>query len=233
MNFLTTLLTSVEVWGNIFGLISVALTVRESIWSMPTGLVNVVLFAILFYNIKLYPDMTLQGVFFVLNAYGWYKWTRTSGNEKVIPTTRLPLPTGLMLGALGLAAYGFSVWFYTREGSSVPAIDSLILMLSVIAQYLLSRKVLENWYLWIVVDLIAAPLYVYKGIVLTAGLYVVFFAMSIAGLVSWRRVLAQQATTTTVPETAATRFTAPGAVASRVAPEMLPAHPGDVSSVGA
>jgi len=214
MNFLMTMATSVEVWGNLFGLISVALTVRENILSMPTGLVNVVLFAVLFYNIKLYPDMTLQGVFFVLNAYGWYKWTRTTGHEKVIATTRLTLPTGLKLGLIGLAAYAFSVWFYTHEGSSVPAVDSLILVLSVIAQYLLSRKVLENWYLWIVVDLIAAPLYVYKGIVLTAGLYVVFLVMSVAGLISWRRVLSRQ-------------------IQEDVLPALLSVHPGDVSSVGA
>lgn len=187
-------MTPLEIAGNLFGLISVVLAVRENIWTMPTGLVNVVLFAVLFYQVKLYPDVCLQMIFFVLTAYGWWVWTRRTGPRKVTPTTRLSGRAALALLGVGVAGYlCLALFFSTYTDASLPWIDSLTTTMSVIAQYLLSKKVLENWYLWIAADLIMIPMYVYKGIGLTAGLYVVFLVLAVRGLMAWRAEMRKEA----------------------------------------
>jgi len=182
-----------EVAGNLCGLLSVVLAVRESVWTMPTGLVNEALFAVLFYQVRLYPDVLLQALFFALTVYGWYAWTRTAGARTVAPTTRLTARSALTLCGFGAAAYvALGLFFATRTDASLPWVDSFTTVLSVIAQYLLSRKVFETWYLWIAADLILIPLYVYKGIGLTGVLYAVFLLLSIRGLLSWRRELRRE-----------------------------------------
>ena len=183
-------MSNLEVAGDLFGLISVILTVRASIWCMPTGIVNVLLFAALFFNLRLYADAGLQIAFLVLTIYGWYTWTRTGGVHPVIPTTTLTRVGATRIALLGGLLFVCMALFFARlTDDSLPWIDSLTTALSLLAQYLLSRKVLENWHLWIVADVIQIPLYVYKGVWLTGALYTVFLGLAIAGLLRWRRAL--------------------------------------------
>lgn len=154
----------------------------------PIGLANNVLFFVLFYEARLFADMALQAVYFALGCYGWWVWiagregsdskpSRTTRREWIVLTVALPAIT------LGLRAV------LIRSGGAAPFFDALTTALSLAAQLLLARKRVENWALWIATDLIYVPLYLSRGLVLTALLYGVFLAMCIAGWRDWRRVL--------------------------------------------
>jgi nicotinamide mononucleotide transporter len=181
-----------EIVGVIFGLLSVYLTVRQQIWCWPTGIVSVAAYALLFYDIKLYADMLLQVFFLVTSFQGWYLWLHGGANRSELAITRLTRPQIVALG-VGLvvcaAAIGYA--FDTYTDAHIPFWDAAASSMSVLAQILLMRKKLENWYLWITVDVLSIGIYLYKEVYLTAGLYLVFLVLAIGGLLAWRKLLAQ------------------------------------------
>jgi nicotinamide mononucleotide transporter len=180
--------TPVEIAATTTGLLSVWLTARENLWCWPIGLVNVACFFYMFYDVKLYADMTLQVFFFVLSLYGWYVWVTKRGNAKVRPSTRLKGKEGLiLLLVLILAATGWGYLLARYTDASIPYADALIATLSVIAQYLLSRRVVESWYVWIIVDVLSIGMYAYKELYVLAFLYVIFLGIATAGLFSWKQ----------------------------------------------
>jgi len=170
------------------GAVSVYLSARENIWSWPTAIVNVGLYIIVFRRTGLYSDMGLQVVYLVLSIYGWYQWlyggaqrtqltvSRASAREWLIAT-----PIAVMFW-LALARYTS-----TLPGVALPYLDSGLTTISLVAQWMMTRKILENWLLWIVADLAYVPMYIYKGLPVTAGLYTVFLALAVIGLRSWLR----------------------------------------------
>ncbi|MCD1261503.1 nicotinamide mononucleotide transporter [Paenibacillus athensensis] len=170
------------------GLLSVFLTARENIWAWPTGLVNVACFFVMFLDARLYADMTLQVFFFALSVLGWIVWLTDRGGRKVRPTRQLDRRLALILaGALVVVTlvWGYSLAKFTD--ASIPFADALIATLSLIAQFLLSYKFLQNWYVWIVVDVLSIGMYAYKELYSVAFLYVVFLGLATAGLLSWKR----------------------------------------------
>lgn len=180
--------TALEIVATATGLLSVWLTARENIWAWPIGLVNVACFFYMFYEVKLYADMTLQVFFFVLSIYGWIIWLTKRGGSKVRPTRRIsPLLAGILLAALfaGTGIWGYVLATYTD--ASIPYPDAFIAMLSLIAQLLLSYKVLETWYCWIVVDVLSVGMYLYKDLNMLAFLYVIFLCIAISGLIAWKK----------------------------------------------
>ena len=179
----------VEVFGFITGGVSVWLYVKENIWAWPVGLANRALFAVLFLQPRLYADMALQGVYIVLGVLGWYLWLR-GGERKVgvaIARTDRWTVAGLTLLGVG-ATYGLTL-FLRSVGDAAPFLDALTTVLSLIAQYLLTRKLIENWAVWIAADVIYIGLYASRGLYLTGLLYLVFLCMCVAGLRAWRRAL--------------------------------------------
>jgi nicotinamide mononucleotide transporter len=180
--------TTLEVVATTTGLLSVWLTAREKIWAWPIGLVNVACFFYMFYEVKLYADMTLQVFFFILSIYGWVIWLTKRNGAKVRPTRRItPRLAGILLVALfaGTGMWGYVLSTYTD--ASIPYPDAFIAMLSLIAQMLLSYKILENWYCWIVVDVLSVGMYLYKGLNMLAFLYVIFLCIAISGLITWKK----------------------------------------------
>jgi nicotinamide mononucleotide transporter len=185
--------TPLEITATMTGLLCVWLTAREQIWAWPTGLVNVGCFFYMFWEVKLYADMTLQVFFFVLSIYGWYVWLSRRGNAKVRPTRRIRRSTGLLLVVLLVAVTG--MWGYllaTYTDASIPYLDAFVATLSLVAQYLLSSKILENWLCWIVVDMLSVGMYAYKELYALAFLYLIFLAIATAGYLSWRRAFRLQ-----------------------------------------
>lgn len=185
---------SVIEWvATIFGLLCVGLYVRQNVWSWPTGLVQVVLFAWVFYKAKLYSDVLLHLVYVVLQIYGWYQWTRGGTKEDRLPLSRLNasgVAVALGTAAGGTLALGYVMSRYTD--ASLPYWDAGIAAISLVAQYLIARKVLENWLLWIVVDVLAIGVYWAKGLHVTTVLYAVFLCMATAGWFAWRKSYRQQ-----------------------------------------
>ena len=179
-----------EVVGVVGGLASVYLTVRRSIWCWPTGIVSVLAFLVLFYEIKLYADMCLQVFFLATSVQGWYWWLHGGTKGTALPITRLTRRQVVLLaGGLvaAVAAVGYAFASYTD--AHLPFWDAAASGTSVLAQVLLMRKKLESWYLWIAVDVLSVGIYVYKEVYLTAGLYLVFLGLACTGLIAWRRAL--------------------------------------------
>ena len=179
-----------EVLGVLFGIVSVYLTVRENIWCWPTGLVNVGLFIIVFFQAKLYADMGLQVLYVVLCLYGWYAWLHGGPGRGRLAVSRTPAPALMGLLAAGLAfAIPLGVFLRRATDASLPFVDASTSSFSVVAQAMQTKKWIENWWVWIVVDVVYVGMYVYKGLFLTAGLYTLFLVLAVMGLVQWRAAL--------------------------------------------
>jgi nicotinamide mononucleotide transporter len=179
-------MTTIEIIATVFGLACVLLYIRQSIWSWPTGLVQVVLYAWVFYHARLYSDFLLHIVYTALQIYGWYHWLRGGKQDGQLPVRRISLRAAGLCGVIALLGTG-SVGYLMRRftNADLPYWDATIMVLSLLAQYLIARKVLENWIIWVGVDILATGVYWYKGLYVTTGLYSVFLFMAITGWIAW------------------------------------------------
>lgn len=173
-----------EAWGFATGGVCVWLVVREHVANWPIGLVNNVVFFVLFLRARLFADMGLQVVYFGLGLYGWWNWLHGDrGTRLTIRSTTRREWTGLAL-ALPAGIWALHEVLLALHGAA-PFWDALTTALSLAAQFLLCRKRLENWFFWIAADAIYVPLYVARGLPLTALLYFVFLLMCLCGLRAW------------------------------------------------
>lgn len=178
-----------EVFGFITGGLTVWLTVKENIWNWPIGIANNVFFIILFFQSHLFADMALQVVYIVLSVLGWYWWLRGGKNQSALTVSHVDMKTLLVLIGVGIIATAGMTRYLSTIQDSAPFWDALTTVMSLIAQYLLTKKYIENWYVWLSADVIYVALYAYKSLYLTSVLYAIFFAMCIAGLYEWKRSL--------------------------------------------
>jgi len=182
-----------EVLAVITGIISVYLSTRENIWSWPTALVNVALYFVVFYETKLYADMGLQVVYFILSLYGWYEWLYGGENRTELHVSRSSQALGARLAMIGIACVAVLGTVLARfTDAALPYIDSATASTSLVAQWMMTRKILENWAVWIVVDVVYIAMFVFKRLYLTAGLYAVFLVLAVMGYIQWKRSLAER-----------------------------------------
>lgn len=149
-----------------------------------------VLYIYIFYGARLYSDALLQVVYVVLQVYGWYHWLHGGRNDTPLPVARLSvrhLAGWVGVGIVGAGALGYVMAHYTD--AALPFWDATITSLSLVAQYLLARKKLENWLFWITVDILAIGVYAAKALYPTAGLYAVFLGLATYGFFEWKRSL--------------------------------------------
>ena len=179
-----------EVLAVITGIISVYLSTRENIWSWPTALVNVALYFVVFYEEKLYADMGLQVVYFALSLYGWYEWLYGGENRTELHVSRTPRALGVRLAIIGIACVAVLGTLLARfTDAALPYIDSATASTSLVAQWMMTRKILENWAVWVAVDVVYIAMFIFKRLYLTAGLYAVFLVLAVMGYVQWKRSL--------------------------------------------
>lgn len=170
-----------------FGIISVFLSVRQHIWSWPTAIVNVLLYVLVFRDAKLYADMGLQVVYFVLSVYGWYEWLYGGENRTVLKVSRATPRSMVTLTAIALVSVAALGTFLARStDAALPYMDSATTSTSLVAQWMMTRKVLENWAVWMAVDVVYVGMFIFKHLYLTAGLYAVFFVLAAMGLREWK-----------------------------------------------
>ncbi len=185
-----------EIWGVITGAWCVWLTARQSLWNFPIGIANNIFFGILFFQSRLYGDTSLQGVYLILGVFGWIMWVAGKRGEAALPVTRIRRLEIFGCALFLLISVPLMMRFLHLAGGAVPFWDALTTALSLCAQYLLSRKRLENWWVWMGADLIYVPLYIERELYLTAALYALFLILCLIGLRDWRKSMA--------PATAAT-----------------------------
>lgn len=182
-------MSAIEMIGVGLSLISVYLLSKGKVIAWPISLVAIVMYFYIFYSVKLYADMGLQAYFFFASAYGWYYWGGGESKEEGHPVSTLAFREWIL--CLGLVAAGTVLIGYLLEtftDASLPYWDAFTSSGSIVAQWLLGRKVRENWLLWIVVDLVATGIYIAKELYLTAGLYAVFLVIAINGYLEWQNI---------------------------------------------
>ena len=181
-----------ETLGFVTGAACVYLVVRQNIWNFPLGIANNVFFLILFVEARLYGDAGLQVVYILLGIQGWYWWLHGGAYRTALPVNRARPRTLLWLaGLVALGTAGLMLALQAARGSA-PFLDAFTTVLSLAAQYLLNRKAIENWYLWIAADVLYIALYLARDLHLTALLYFIFLCLCLAGLWRWRQTLGQQ-----------------------------------------
>ncbi|MDI6525476.1 nicotinamide riboside transporter PnuC [Pseudomonas otitidis] len=185
--------STLELVADLVNLIAVLLAARNSVHTWSSGILGCVLFGWLFFESQLYADVTLQGFFIVTSALGWWAWLRGNAGTQ-LPVSRTVPGTLAWMAALAVVvalAYGALLHHFTD--AYAPLVDSLVLTFSVLAQLLLMRRRLENWYAWLLVNTLAVPLYASRELYLTAGLYTLFWCNAWYGLYRWRRELREAA----------------------------------------
>jgi len=203
----------IEIFGAVTGILYVFLEIRQTIWLWPVGIITSAVYIWVFFTGKLYADMSLQVYYLFISMLGWYWWTNTPGRRALgakksdaakekerngeverereeLEVTRLTLSTGIILSVVFVLLFA-AMWFILTRltDSPVPVRDSFITSLSIIATWMLARKIYEHWFLWIVVNATAAMLFLTRGLYPTVILYVVYGVMSFAGLKAWRKTI--------------------------------------------
>lgn len=189
---LAPLLPWIEPLAVVTGIASVALTVRQHIVSWPVGIVSSALFLALFLGAGLYADSMLQVVYVVLGLYGWWFWLTGGPRRDELPVTTASTRMSVSMVVIAiLGTLGFGTVLDVVTNSTVPYADAATTSLSLVAQFLLTRKHVETWPVWIFgVNVPFIAIYLYKGLAMTAALQLVFIALSIAGWRAWRRSMA-------------------------------------------
>jgi len=184
----------IEVFGALTGIIYVILEIRQSIWLWPLGLITSALYVWVFFTNKFYADMGLQSYYVLISIYGWYWWLRGGKkyNTDSLPVTRISLKlAGILVFVFILLFAGIWYILLNYTDSPVPLGDAFTTALSIVATWMLARKIIEHWILWVIADLVSMGLYIYKGLYPTVILFAVYTLMAVIGYREWKKTMAE------------------------------------------
>ncbi|MBC8004368.1 MAG: nicotinamide mononucleotide transporter [Verrucomicrobia bacterium] len=180
----------IELLGAILGFAYILFSIRQSIWTWPVGLMTSVLYVWVFLTTKLYADMGLQIYYVFISIYGWYEWVKgkSSDDSGKLHITRLSFKLGLILALISVLVF-LLMWYVLKNytDSPVPFADSLATTLSIVATWMLARKILEHWLVWIFVDAFSIGLFWYKDLYPTVILFVIYTVMALVGFLEWKK----------------------------------------------
>lgn len=180
--------TPLELLSFLLSVLTVWLNIRQNHWAWLFSILASLLYAAVFTDARLYGDAGLQFVFVAVSAWGWRQWLRGGERHRPLRVSRLDRAGWMLTAAAWAIGFCALSWFLHRyTDTDVPRMDGLLTAGSLAGQFLLSRKKIENWLVWIAVDVLYVGLYLYKHLSLTAMLYALFVAMAVAGWRSWRR----------------------------------------------
>jgi nicotinamide mononucleotide transporter len=154
------------------------------------GVVTSALYIYVFFVSKFYADMGLQVYYLLISFYGWYLWVRGAGPREAsaLPVSRLTYPLGVLLAGVSVVIFVFLAWLLKEfTDSPLPWWDAFTTALSVVATWMLARKILEQWLVWIVVNAVSLGLYIYKGLYPTSILFFFYTTMAVVGYLQWRK----------------------------------------------
>lgn len=181
-------MSPLEIAGFVLGFVNIVLLIRRSVWNFPAAMAMVTCVGIVLFEARLYAEAGLQVFFFVVNAWGWWLWSRVKGEGDDVPVRWLGWPARIAWAAATAVvsiALGLTLARYTD--AALPMADSAVTGMSIAAQFLLSFRRIENWVLWVVIDVVSIALYVIRDLNLLAVLYAGFLVLSLVGLREWTR----------------------------------------------
>ena len=181
----------IEALGTIASIIYLYFSIKQKIWLWPLGLISSAFYVYIFFIAKIYADMGLQGYYVLISIYGWYSWS--VANEKSKNKSKIMKIMGEKRLALYLCISAFLLFVILSQilirftDSAIPYIDAFTTALSVVATWMLAKRYIEHWLVWIVVDAISSGVYLYKGLYFTVLLYIVYTVMAIVGYKEWMK----------------------------------------------
>ncbi len=176
-----------EITGVITGLLCVYLAAKNIIWNWPLAIISVSIYIFIFFEAHLFADMGLQFYFLAVNIYGWYFWSKKPTEQQKAPVVAIT-KREVLFSVTAIIIFTFilgSVLKYTT--ASYPYLDSFCTACSLVAQFFMARKVIENWLLWVFVDIIYTGIYIFKGLQLTAVMYGIYVIIALIGYFDWKR----------------------------------------------
>ena len=176
-----------EAFAAVFGVVSVFLSTRQIIWSWPTAIVNVGLYTIVFYQGRLSGQMGLQLVYLTLSVYGWYQWLHGGEHHTALRVSRASPRLLAVLAALTVTGWLLLAAWLRQTDAALPVLDALLTTTSLAAQWMMTRKILQNWLVWIAVDIVYVPMFISQKLYATAMLYFAFLILAVMGYLEWRR----------------------------------------------
>jgi nicotinamide mononucleotide transporter len=177
-----------EVIAVAFGLACVWCMKKESILAYPFGIVNVLIYVYIFFSIKVYANAGINLFFGIMSGYGWYIWARKTGTEEKIQISWLSRKAlFIYFGAVIVFFVILRLSLVKYTDSTVPTWDAVTTAFYIIGSWLLAYKKIENWYAWIIGDVISIGLYVYLGLYFTSFQYLVFSIIAVLGFLEWKR----------------------------------------------
>jgi nicotinamide mononucleotide transporter len=175
----------VEIIAVIFSLLCIWLATKRHVLNWPVGIIGVSAYLILFYQVRLYADMCLQIIFILQGFYGWYNWKRGNIDIQVSRLKRKQIVSYSILILIFSAIWTYVLIAYTN--ASTPYIDAFVSSISLAANWLMAKKKIENWILWIIADVIYIMLFWYKELYLSSCVYFIFLILAIKGLIDWKQ----------------------------------------------
>jgi nicotinamide mononucleotide transporter len=184
-------LSILECFGFITGVTGVWLTIKQNILCFPVGIINVAIYAIIFFDPKstLYLNALLQLVYAIVLIYGWINWKKATDKLTVTHTEKRSGLILLFIGVISSIACGYAMKEHTD--ARLPYWDAVTAFISLIAQWLVAKKKIENWLLWIVADVMYVGMNIYLSYYLTALLYFIYFILAIKGYLEWKKAMMQ------------------------------------------
>ncbi len=186
-------MSNFEIAAVLVSILGVTLTIKRSMWCWIVNFIAVVMYAYLFFVVKLYGETLLQCVFMTMNIYGFYQWSKSKQQDHDIRLQHLNTKRAwiqiVVTMVLGLI-FGLSLQQFTD--AAVPILDGQLAMFSLLATYWTSQKHIQTWMLWVVVDIVYVGMFAYKGLIPTAGLYAIFVLLAMFGWWQWFQVLKKQ-----------------------------------------
>ncbi len=166
------------------------LAVRENVWCWLFAFISTAIYTLLFWDVSLLMDSALNVYYMGMAVFGWYQWTHGGTVDGSLAVRSLSArQNGLIIASILLLS-SVSGYLLTEHSSAAwPYVDSFTTWASVITTYLVTRKYLQNWLYWIVIDAVSVPLYIERGLALTALLFVIYIIIACVGYVQWRRHL--------------------------------------------
>ena len=182
---------SLELIAVFFGLISVWFAKNNNVLVYPTGIISTLIFVYLLFKENLLGDMLINGYYFIMSIYGWYIWSKKNGEETIYKISYLNSSEKSLSYLLFIISMVFVILVYLIGNgflSTIALIDSLTTAVFFVGMWMMAKRKIENWFLWIVGDLISIPVYFYKGMLFTSIQYLIFTIIAFYGLQSWRKM---------------------------------------------
>jgi len=182
----------IELLGALFGLLYIILSIKQNIWCWPIGLITSALYIYVFFVTKFYADMGLQVYYLVVSIYGWYFWMFGGKSKKKddLKISNVGFRRFLYLAVATAVLFGIIAFILVNfTDSEIPYWDAFTTAGSFVATWMLARKIIEHWLIWIIVDSVSLGLYIYKGLYATVILFAVYTLLAVIGYIEWKKEL--------------------------------------------